>query len=138
VYQIGVLVPIESSEAHPNVAAFRRGLRELGYVEGQSVAIEFRFAYGRGERCPELATELVRLPADVIVVGSAPASLAVKRATPAIPIVFVGAGDPVAIGLVASLARPGGLIGARFEEVRLLGAAPWVEAAIGFAAVPAA
>ena len=90
--------------------AFRQGLRELGYVEGQSIAIESRFADGRPERLPALAAELVRLKVDVIVTGGPPAPEAAKQATSTIPIVFPVAGDPVGEGLVASLARPGGNI----------------------------
>ena len=92
------------------IEAFRQGLRELGYVEGQNIAIEYRFAEGRPERLPALAAELVRLKVDVIVTGGPPAPEAAKQATGTIPIVFAVAGDPVAEGLVASLARPGGNI----------------------------
>jgi putative ABC transport system substrate-binding protein len=90
--------------------AFRQGLRELGWVEGQNIVIEYRFAEGRFERVPDLAAELVQLKADVIVVGSTPPALAAKNATGTIPIVMVAIGDPVRQGLVASLARPGGNI----------------------------
>jgi len=88
--------------------AFREGLRELGYVEGQNIAIEYRFADGKDERLPGLAAELVRLKVDVIVAVSPPATEAAKQATSTIPIVFPVSGDPVAEGFVASLARPGG------------------------------
>jgi len=88
--------------------AFRQGLHELGYVEGQNIAIEYRSAEGKDERLPGLAAELVRLKVDVIVAPSPPATEAAKRATSTIPIVFVVSGDPVAEGFVASLARPGG------------------------------
>ena len=90
--------------------AFQQGLRELGYVEGQNIAIEYRFAEGRPERLPVLAADLVRLKVAVIVTGSPPAPEAAKRATSTIPIVFAVIGDPVAQGLVASLAWPGGNI----------------------------
>src|SRR5712692_1525732 len=92
------------------IESFRQGLRELGYVEGQNIAIEYRFAEGRPERLPALAAELVRLKVDVIVAGGPPAPAAAKQATGTIPIVFAVAADPVAVGLVASLARPGGNI----------------------------
>ena len=92
------------------IESFWQGLRELGYVEGQNIAIEYRFAEGRPERLPALAAELVRLKVDVIVTGGPPAPEAAKQATGTIPVVFAVAADPVAVGLVASLARPGGNI----------------------------
>jgi putative ABC transport system substrate-binding protein len=88
----------------------RQGLRELGYVEGQSVILETRFAEGRTERLPELVAETLRLNIDVLVVGSTLGAVAAKRATTIVPIVFAGLYDPVATGIVASLARPGGNI----------------------------
>jgi putative ABC transport system substrate-binding protein len=87
---------------------FRQGLRELGYVEGKNIVIEWRYAEGKFDRLPDLAAELVRLKVDVIFVGSTPGALAAKKATQITPIVFAGAADPVGSGLVASLARPGG------------------------------
>jgi ABC-type uncharacterized transport system substrate-binding protein len=92
------------------VAAFVRRLRELGWTESRNVVIEYRWAEGRDERYAEIAAEFVRLKVDVIVTSSTPAVLRAKQATSAIPIVFAAAGDPVASGLVASLARPGGNI----------------------------
>ena len=89
-------------------AAFVQRLRELGWTEGRTVAIEYRWAEGRSERFAEIATELVRLKVDVIVTSSTPAVIAAKQATSVIPIVFAIAADPVGTGLVASLARPGG------------------------------
>ena len=87
--------------------AFRQRLRELGYVEGQTIVLEVRWAEGRLERLPELAGELVGLKADVLVAGGSAAALAAKNATQTIPIVIVAA-DPVGLGLIASLSRPGG------------------------------
>jgi putative ABC transport system substrate-binding protein len=92
----------------PFVEAFRQGLRELSYVEGQNLAGEYRWAHGQVEALPALAAELVRLPVDLLVVGGMAASLAARDATQTIPIVFTGVADPVGAGLVASLARPGG------------------------------
>ena len=87
---------------------FRQGLKDLGWVEGKNIVIEWRFAGGRAERLPELAAELVRLRVDLIVVPSTPTALAAKSATSTIPLVTVGGNDPVGLGLAASLARPGG------------------------------
>jgi putative tryptophan/tyrosine transport system substrate-binding protein len=94
----------------PRIAAFARRLGELGWMEGRDMVIERRLAEGHNERFGELAAELVHLKADVIVTAGTPATAAVKRLTTAIPIVFVGLGDPVGAGLVASLRRPGGNI----------------------------
>ena len=86
----------------------RTGLRQLGYEEGKNIVIHYRWAEGRYDRLPELAAELVKLNVDVIVTHSTPGALAAKQATSTIPIVMAAVGDPVAAGLVASLARPGG------------------------------
>ena len=107
VYRIGVLT-LGLTPSAPPVEAFRQGLREHGHVEGQNIALEFRFAEGRIDRLPALAAELVRLKVDVIVTESNAAALAAKHATQEIPIVMAVAGDPVRAGVVASLARPGG------------------------------
>ena len=106
--RIALLSPVSPSAASPYIEAFRRGLRELGYTEGKNIVIEYRFAEGKLDLLPELAAELARLKAEVIVVGGIPGALAVKKATSSIPIVFVGTGDPVSSGVVASLAKPGG------------------------------
>jgi putative tryptophan/tyrosine transport system substrate-binding protein len=105
VKRIGYLAQITRA---PLVEAFRQGLRELGYREGQNLAIAFRDAEGQPDRLPALATELVQLHVDVIVTHPTNAARAAKHATTLIPIVMAGADDPVRTGLVASLARPGG------------------------------
>jgi putative ABC transport system substrate-binding protein len=108
VARIGFLGPASESGMAPRVQGFRSGLRELGYVEGTNVIIEYRWADDKYERLPELAAELVRSNVDVIVTVGTPASLAAKRATATIPIVVASIGDPLRV--VASLARPGGNI----------------------------
>lgn len=108
VYRIGVLEIVDAASNAANLNAFRQGLAELGYVEGQNFVIEYRSADGRPERFLDLATELVRLKVDVIVTRGTPATLTAKQATPTIPIVMASSGDPVFEGIVASLARPGG------------------------------
>src|SRR5438132_2124246 len=102
------------------LAAFQQGLRELGYIEGQNVFIERRYAEGRSDRLPQLADGLVQFGVDVIFAIGPPQAHAAAKATSTIPIVFVGGGDPVAMGLVKSLARPGGnLTGLTFVTVEL-------------------
>jgi putative ABC transport system substrate-binding protein len=96
--------------AEPFAQEFQRGLKNLGWVEGQNIVIEWRFADGQAERLPYLAADLVRLGVDLIVVPSTQAALAAKNATDKIPLVTVAVGDPAELGLVASLARPGGNI----------------------------
>ena len=105
---IGFLGPNTHSAASEWVAALVKRLRELGWTEGRTITIEYRWAEGREERFAEIAAELVRLKADVIVTSGTQAVMASKNATSVIPIVFATAGDPVGSGLVASLARPGG------------------------------
>ncbi len=90
------------------VTPFREGLRDLGYVEGRTLVIEYRWAEGKYERFPALIAELVAARVEVIVTAGTPASLAVKKAAPSIPLVMVAVGDPIGVGLAASLARPGG------------------------------
>ena len=106
--RIGILSPSPFSDRPHLYEALRQGLRDLGYVEGQNIAFEFRSAEDRAERLPDLAAELVRLRVDVIVAVGTPGPVAARQATKTIPIVMPAAGDPVATGLVASLARPGG------------------------------
>ena len=106
--RIGFLSSVSANSVRARLEAFRLGLRELGWVEGQSITIDYRWAEGRGDRLPGLAEELVRLKVDMIVTHGAVATLAARRATAVIPIVFASADDAVAAGLVASLARPGG------------------------------
>jgi putative ABC transport system substrate-binding protein len=110
VRRIGLLSPFPPSGAERWHQAFRQGLRELGWVEGKNVSIEYRYAEGRSDRLPDLAADLVRLNVDIIVTSMSPDALAAKNATREIPIVMVAPGDPVALGLVESLARPGGNI----------------------------
>jgi len=107
IFRIGFLDTSTASGMAVLVEAFRQELRKLGWIEGKNITIEYRFA-GTQERLPELAADLVRLKVDLIVVTDTPSSLAAKNATTTIPIVMVSVGDPVAAGLVASLARPGG------------------------------
>ena len=106
---LGVSTPVAWA---PRVDALRTGLRDLGYVEGKTIAIEFRFAEGQYDRLPGLAAELVRLKVDIIVTHSAPGALAAKQATATnrIPVVMTNVGDAVGTGIVTSLARPGGNI----------------------------
>jgi putative ABC transport system substrate-binding protein len=108
VWRIGFLGAASASGFARRVDALRAGLRDLGYVEGKNLVIEFRWAEGKYERLPELAAELVRLKVDVIVTHGPVGSLAAKSATTTIPIVVTAVGDAIALGLVASLARPGG------------------------------
>jgi putative ABC transport system substrate-binding protein len=109
IYRVGYLSAAYSSPTPARTEAFRQGLRELGYVEGKNLVIEYRFAEGKRKRLPELAAELVRLNVDVIFVYSTPAVKAVKKTTTSLPIVTVS-GDPVRFGFVDSLAHPGGNI----------------------------
>jgi putative ABC transport system substrate-binding protein len=108
VYRIGMLVNGTSSTHKFIIDEFRQGLRDLGYVEGKNVLIEYRYAEGKLERLPELAKELVQVNVDVIFTQATPGTVAAKQVTNSIPIVFTGVGDPVEAGLVNSFAKPGG------------------------------
>jgi putative ABC transport system substrate-binding protein len=108
--RIGFLSAASSSAISARVEAFRQGLRELGYVEGKNIFIEWRFAEGKSDRLPSLAAELVRLKVDVIVAEAPTSTRSAKQATVTIPIVMMFDDDPVGSGFVASLARPGGNI----------------------------
>jgi putative ABC transport system substrate-binding protein len=104
--RIGFLF-VGSRDQQPHLEAFRRGLRELGYLEGKNITAEYRYAEGKTDRLPELAAELVRLQVDVIVTTTALGAQAAGKVTQTIPIIMATSGDPVGTGLVASLARPG-------------------------------
>jgi len=122
VYRIGFFGPSAASAYASEIAALRQGLRDLGYVEGQNIVIEYRWADGKVDRLPDLAAELVRLKVDVIVAGATGSLRAAKEATKTIPIVMAGSSDPLGAGLVASLARPGGNItGVTSANVELSG-----------------
>ena len=108
VWRVGMLETTSETLNAPNVTAFRRGLQQLGYVDGQNLIIEYRSGEGRIERFPELAAEMVRLKVDIIVTRGTPAALAAKNATATIPIVMAAIAEPVGTGVVGSLARPGG------------------------------
>jgi putative ABC transport system substrate-binding protein len=108
VARVGVLETSAPAAFPERVEALRRGLAELGYVEGQTLVLEYRWAHGNSAELPRLAAELVRLKVDVIVAGTTVAALAAKGASSAVPIVFAVAADPVGVGLVSGLPRPGG------------------------------
>jgi putative ABC transport system substrate-binding protein len=108
VYAIGILETVPRAQNQANFAALLNGLRELGYVEGQNLRIDYRSADGQGERFPELVAELVRNRVDLIVTRGTPAARAAKAATTTVPIVMAAIGEPLGVGVVASLARPGG------------------------------
>src|SRR5215813_2250541 len=119
---IGFLSSRSPNESEVLVAAFRQGLRQTGYVEGQNVHIAFRWAEGRYDRFPELAAELASLPVAVIAAFSPAAALAGLSATNTIPIVFITSVDPVKLGIVASFNRPGGnATGVAFFDSELVG-----------------
>src|SRR6516165_3552871 len=117
---VGMLGASSAAVSATPLASFREGLRDAGYIEGQNVVIEAQWAEGQYDRLPLLAAELVRRPAAIIVAVSLPAVFAAKAATSTIPIVFLGAGDPVQLGVVASVNRPGGNItGVNFFAVEV-------------------
>jgi putative tryptophan/tyrosine transport system substrate-binding protein len=119
---IGFLVPGTPSTHGQWFAALAQRLRELGWIEGRTIAVQYRWAEGRSERFAEIAAEFVQLKVDVIVTASTVATEAAKHATSVIPIVFAVAGDPVGIGLVASLARPGGNVtGLSLQQIETVG-----------------
>jgi putative ABC transport system substrate-binding protein len=118
---VGFLGASTPAAAGPWVAAFAQRLRELGWTEGRTVAIEYRWAEGRNERMAEIAAEFVRAKADIIVAQGTQAALAAKNATAALPIVFALPGDPVGSGLVASMARPGGNVTGLSSQASELG-----------------
>jgi ABC-type uncharacterized transport system substrate-binding protein len=107
-YRVGYLNLGRNADGQESLAAFRQRMQELGWSEGRNLAVETRWAEGRRDRLPGLAAELVQLPVDVLVTITTPAAQAAKAATSTIPIVMAGSADPVALGLIASLARPGG------------------------------
>ena len=120
VYRIAYLANGSPTTSAPSAEGFRQGLRELGWIEGQNVVIEFRWADGNLERLPALASELVRAPVDVLVVAGGPGVRAARQASPTVPIVSAITSDPVAAGFAASLARPGGNItggAVQFEDL---------------------
>jgi putative ABC transport system substrate-binding protein len=122
VSRMGYLSPGNPTSESSDSEGIRLALRELGYIEGQNIAFEYRYAEGKPDRFPELAADLVRLKVDAIVVaGGNTAVRAVKRATKTIPIVMVGGSDPVEAGLVESLARPGGNVTGLTNLARELG-----------------
>jgi len=107
IYRMGYLYSGSATSSPRAPEAFREGLRELGWVEGRNIVIDYRFAEGRFDRLPDLAAELVRLKVNVIVAWPTPPAIAAKNATGTIPIVMIGVGYPIELGLIASLARPG-------------------------------
>src|SRR5438105_822223 len=107
-YRIGILETVDAQQNAANLDALRRGLRELGYVEGRNLQIEYRSANGQADRFPGLAAELLRLRIDLIVTRGTPAAKAAKAATTTVPVVMAAIGEPLGVGVVASLAHPGG------------------------------
>jgi putative ABC transport system substrate-binding protein len=110
VSRVGFISPSSFATAGPNLEAFRQGLHDLGYIEGENIAIEVRWAEGSAERVPDLIAELIRLKADVLLIGGAAGALAAKNTRVTTPVVFAAVTDPLGYGLIGSLARPGGNI----------------------------
>ena len=108
--RIGYLSNLSRDSESVRIESFRQGLRDLGYREGENIVVEFRYAEGKLERLPALAAELVNLKVDVMITGGGTPTREAQQATKTIPIVMTNVNDPVALGLVASLARPGGNI----------------------------
>jgi len=108
--RVGVLIGDSASSSAARIEAFRQGLRDLGYVEGENIGIEYRYAEGVDERFSNLAAELMQLKVDIMITSGTPATQAAKNATRIIPIVMTNVADPIGAGLVASLAHPGGNI----------------------------
>ena len=108
--RIGYVSGTSANDPEPQIEAFRQGLRDLGYIEGKNILVEYRYREGKADRGPSLVAELVQLKVDVLVLPPSPSIRAAKQATKTIPIVMVTTADPVATGLVDSLARPGGNI----------------------------
>jgi len=106
--RVGYLAAVSAAADAPRLEAFRQGLRERGYIEGQNILIDYRHEGGSFAKLPDLAAELVRLKIDVLVAVTTNAALAAKKAAGTVPVVFMGVTDPVAAGLVATLAQPGG------------------------------
>jgi putative ABC transport system substrate-binding protein len=124
--QLGLLIPGSASAFASRLEAFRQGLHDLGYLEGQNIALTYRFADGKADRLPALAAELVHLQVDILVVDGTTATRAAQHATTTVPIVMAASGNPVGDGLIASLARPGGNItGLSFQSDELSG--KWLE-----------
>ena len=125
--RVGFLGPRTRSNDAGLVDAFLQGLRDLGWVEGKTIVIEYRWAEGRSDWLPDLAAELVRLKVDVIFAGNTAVAVAAKNATGTIPIVMATGGDPVGLGLVASLARPGGNVTGLSSSVGMDIVGKWLE-----------
>jgi putative ABC transport system substrate-binding protein len=122
VYRVGYLASGSANSSPRFVGAFRDGLREFGWIEGQNIVIDYRYAEGRFDRLPELAAELIRLKVDVIVAVPTPSTVAAKNATGTTPIVMMNVAQPVELGLIASFAQPGGNVtGLSWPDLEIMG-----------------